>query len=90
MKRKTTRTGTSNGMQASMEFGRHTARPTAWRKGNDYSSVAYWYQTGQHAHHEGLSPVEERLPRRWPGHGRRDEQTRPLKSIANHKDVGER
>jgi hypothetical protein len=49
------------------------ARTTAWRKGNGHSSVAYWYQTGQRAHHEGLPPVEERLPRLWPEHGRRNE-----------------
>ena len=49
------------------------ARSTAWHKGNDYSSVAYWYQTGKHAHHEELPPVEERLSRRWPEHGLWDE-----------------
>ena len=42
-------------------------------QGNDYSSVAYWYQTGKHAHHEELPPVEDRLPRRWPEHGLWDE-----------------
>ncbi|MBT2552647.1 hypothetical protein [Arthrobacter sp. ISL-5] len=48
------------------------ARSTVWRKGNDYSSVAYWCKTGKHTHHE-LPPVEERLPRRWPEHGLWDE-----------------
>jgi hypothetical protein len=42
-------------------------------QGNDYSSVAYWYQTGPHAPHDELPPVEERLPRRWPEHGLWDE-----------------
>ena len=49
------------------------ARSTAWHKGNGYSSIAYWYQTGKGAHDEELPPVEERLPRRWPGHGLWDE-----------------
>lgn len=38
-----------------------------------YSSVAYWYQTGKHAHREELPPVQGRLPRRCPEHGLRDE-----------------
>lgn len=42
-------------------------------QGNDYSSVAYWYQTGTHAPHADLPPVEDRLPRRWPEHGLWDE-----------------
>lgn len=42
-------------------------------QGNDYFSVAYWYQTGKHADHSGLPPVEERLPHRWPDHGLWDE-----------------
>jgi hypothetical protein len=42
-------------------------------QGNDYSSVAYWYQLGDHAPHAELPPVEERLPRRWPEHGLWDE-----------------
>jgi Protein of unknown function (DUF2961) len=40
---------------------------------NDYSSVAYWYQTEPHATHPDLPPVDERLPRRWPEHGLWDE-----------------
>lgn len=42
-------------------------------QGNDYSSVAYWYQIGDHAEHPELPPVAERLPRRWPEHGLWDE-----------------
>jgi hypothetical protein len=38
-------------------------------QGNDYSSVAYWYQTGAHRPTLELPPVQERLPRRWPEHG---------------------
>jgi hypothetical protein len=49
------------------------ARSAAWRNGNDHSSVAYWYQTGKHAHYEEPTPVEERLPRCWPEHGLWDE-----------------
>jgi hypothetical protein len=26
-------------------------------QGNDYSSVAYWYQTGKHADHAELAPM---------------------------------
>lgn len=40
---------------------------------DDYSSVACSYQTGQHAEHAELPPVEERLPGRWPEHGLWDE-----------------
>lgn len=36
---------------------------------NDYSSVAYWYQTHPHAPLPPLPPVADRLPRRWPEHG---------------------
>lgn len=54
-------------------FGSQIARSAAWHKGNDYSSVAYWYQTGRNAHHKELPPVEEWLPRRWPEHGLWDE-----------------
>ena len=42
-------------------------------QGNDYSSVAYWYQTGPHRPLPELPPVEQRLPRRWPEHGLWDE-----------------
>lgn len=42
-------------------------------QGNDYSSVAYWYQIHPHAFHGDLPPVEDRLPRRWPEHGLWDE-----------------
>lgn len=42
-------------------------------QGNDYSSVAYWYQTGTHLPLPELPPVAERLPRRWPEHGLWDE-----------------
>jgi hypothetical protein len=38
-------------------------------QGNEYSSVAYWYQTGKHKDTEKLESVEKRLPRRWPEHG---------------------
>ncbi|MDN5569889.1 MAG: DUF2961 domain-containing protein [Propionibacteriaceae bacterium] len=41
-------------------------------QGNDYSSVAYWYQAHPHAPHS-LPPVADRLPRRWPEHGLWDE-----------------
>jgi len=37
-------------------------------QGNDYSSVAYWYQRTP-ARLAELDPVETRLPRRWPEHG---------------------
>jgi hypothetical protein len=33
-------------------------------QGNDYSSVAYWYQTEPHGSFPALPPVEARLPRR--------------------------
>jgi hypothetical protein len=36
---------------------------------SDYSSVAYWYQTGPHKPLPALPPAEQRLPRRWPEHG---------------------
>jgi hypothetical protein len=42
-------------------------------QGNDYSSVAYWYQLEPHGPLPDLAPVEERLPRRWPEHGLWDE-----------------
>jgi hypothetical protein len=42
-------------------------------QGNDFSSVAYWYQTGVHKPHPELPEVDERLPRRWPEHGLWDE-----------------
>jgi hypothetical protein len=42
-------------------------------QGNDYSSVAYWYQLEPHHAHADLPPVAERLPRRWPEHGLWDE-----------------
>ena len=42
-------------------------------QGNDYSSVAYWYQLEPHAPLPELPPVAERLPRRWPEHGLWDE-----------------
>jgi hypothetical protein len=42
-------------------------------QGNDYSSVAYWYQHLPHRPLPELPPVEERLPRRWPEHGLWDE-----------------
>jgi hypothetical protein len=38
-------------------------------QGNDYSSVAYWYQLEPHAPLADLPPVGTRLPRRWPEHG---------------------
>lgn len=38
-------------------------------QGNDYSSVAYWYQLEPHKDLPELPPVELRLPRRWPEHG---------------------
>jgi hypothetical protein len=38
-------------------------------QGNDYSSVAYWYQLEPHAPHADLPPAGDRLPRRWPEHG---------------------
>lgn len=38
-------------------------------QGNDYSSVAYWYQHEPHRPLPSLPPVVERLPRRWPEHG---------------------
>lgn len=42
-------------------------------QGNDYSSVAYWYQLPPFAALPELPPVEARLPRRWPEHGLWDE-----------------
>ena len=38
-------------------------------QGNEYSSVAYWYQLEPHKPQQELPPVEQRLPRRWPEHG---------------------
>jgi Protein of unknown function (DUF2961) len=38
-------------------------------QGNDYSSVAYWYQLEPHKILAPLPPVKDRLPRRWPEHG---------------------
>ena len=40
---------------------------------NDYSSVAYWYQTQPSDSVADLPPVGTRLPRRWPEHGLWDE-----------------
>ncbi|MFI2710626.1 glycoside hydrolase family 172 protein [Micromonospora sp. NPDC018662] len=42
-------------------------------QGNDFSSVAYWYQHHPHKPLPELPPVAERLPRRWPEHGLWDE-----------------
>ena len=42
-------------------------------QGNDYSSVAFWYQAHPHRPQPDLPPVGERLPRRWPEHGLWDE-----------------
>jgi len=42
-------------------------------QGNDYSSVAYWYQLEPHAPTGELPAVEERLPRRLPDYGLSDE-----------------
>lgn len=42
-------------------------------QGNDYSSVAYWYQREPHHPLPDLPPMQERLPRRWPEHGLWDE-----------------
>jgi Protein of unknown function (DUF2961) len=36
---------------------------------NDYSSVAYWYQTMPQAPLPALPPAADRLPKRWPEHG---------------------
>lgn len=36
---------------------------------NDWSSVAYWYQTEPHREIKDLPPVEDRLARRWPDFG---------------------
>lgn len=38
-------------------------------QGNEYSSVAYWYQLEPHKTLAPLPPAEKRLPRRWPEHG---------------------
>ena len=38
-------------------------------QGNDYSSVAYWYQLEPHKSLPPLPPVSDRLPARWPEHG---------------------
>lgn len=38
-------------------------------QGNDYSSVAYWYQIEPHKDLAELPKVEERLSKRWPEHG---------------------
>jgi hypothetical protein len=38
-------------------------------QGNDYSSVAYWYQLEPRKSLPELPPVKDRLPRRWPEHG---------------------
>jgi hypothetical protein len=40
---------------------------------NDYSSVAYWYQTQPSTSLAELPSVDLRLPRRWPEHGLWDE-----------------
>jgi hypothetical protein len=42
-------------------------------QGNDYSSVAYWYQRLPHKPLPPLPAVAQRLPRRWPEHGLWDE-----------------
>ncbi|HZK05289.1 MAG TPA: glycoside hydrolase family 172 protein [Actinomycetaceae bacterium] len=57
----------SKSLRVSIEHGH------ANDQGNDYSSVAYWYQVGPHLPTPPLPPVEERLPRRWPEHGLWDE-----------------
>ena len=38
-------------------------------QGNDYSSMAYWYQREPHKVVPELPAVSSRLPRRWPEHG---------------------
>lgn len=38
-------------------------------QGNDYSSVAYWYQLEPHKDLPQLPDVNSRLPKRWPEHG---------------------
>ena len=38
-------------------------------QGNDYSSVAYWYQIEPHAALPDLPEVDKRVSRRWPEHG---------------------
>ncbi|MDD3229917.1 MAG: DUF2961 domain-containing protein [Oscillospiraceae bacterium] len=38
-------------------------------QGNDYSSVAYWYQIEPHKELPKLPEVSIRLPKRWPEHG---------------------
>jgi len=38
-------------------------------QGNDYSSVAYWYQLEPHKALPELPDVNSRLPKRWPEHG---------------------
>jgi len=38
-------------------------------QGNDYSSVAYWYQLEPHKNIPSLPLVKDRLPARWPEHG---------------------
>jgi len=42
-------------------------------QGNDYSSVAYWYQLTPSPEVVELPPMASRLPRRWPEHGLWDE-----------------
>ncbi len=42
-------------------------------QGNDYSSVAFWYQLQPSPDIAELAAVESRLPRRWPEHGLWDE-----------------
>ncbi|WP_281278895.1 DUF2961 domain-containing protein [Ectobacillus funiculus] len=37
-------------------------------QGNEFSSVAYWYQLEPHKPLPELPPVKEQLPRRWPEH----------------------
>lgn len=48
------------------------ARPRQ-RPGQRLLFRRYWYQTGKHADHAELPPMEDRLPRRWPEHGLWDE-----------------
>jgi hypothetical protein len=45
----------------------NTATPRI--RGNDYSSMAYWYQREPHEVVPELPAVSSRLPRRWPEHG---------------------
>lgn len=74
-----------------MEFWQPNSPLNGLAQGHRNSSVAYSYQTGENAHHEELPPGEElSFPARRPEHGVWDEQILALKSITNHKDVGDR